>query len=168
LRSPTLAATCAGIIFGRPVVAHVLRGGLLGDIRVLSEAPLGKARLCLFRRAVDRFVAVSRETRQELLDAGIPARKIVLIPYGVDTGRFRPANGDERGALRTHLDLQGRNVVLVVARLVPEKRFDRLLAAWPFVKAGVPAAVLVIVGDGPERTKLQRQATGMDGVRFVG
>ena len=168
LRSPTLAAVGAGLLTGRPVVAHVLRGGLLGDIRVLSAAPFGKARLWLFRHAVDRFVAVSRETQHELLSVGVPQRKIALMEYGVDTQRFRPASAPNRCALRQQLALEGSKVVLVVARLVAEKRFDVLLDAWPLVKAGVPSALLVIVGDGPERARLQRQAMNLESVRFAG
>jgi glycosyltransferase involved in cell wall biosynthesis/O-antigen/teichoic acid export membrane protein len=168
LRSPTLAAVCAGLLLGRPVVAHVLRGGLLGDVRVLRSATLGRPRLWLFRAAVSRFVAVSRETQRELLDAGIPDHKIVLISYGVDTHRFRPLPDEERRLLRRRLGFEGRAVVLVVARLVPEKRFDQLLEAWPRVHTCVSNAMLVVAGDGPEREHLEHMASQMPDVHFVG
>jgi glycosyltransferase involved in cell wall biosynthesis/O-antigen/teichoic acid export membrane protein len=168
LRSPTLTAVCIKMLLGRPVVAHLLRGGSLGDLRVLTAAPFGRVRWWLFRCAVDRFVAVSRETEHELRAMGVPDRKIAFVPYGVDTRRFRPATYEERRALRERLHLEGRRVVLVVARLVPEKRFDCLLAAWPLVVARVPEALLVLVGDGPERQRLECLAQQLDGVRFTG
>jgi glycosyltransferase involved in cell wall biosynthesis/O-antigen/teichoic acid export membrane protein len=168
LRSPTFGAVCAGFILRRPVVAHVLRGGLLGDIRVLRAAPFGNARLCLFAIAVNRFVAVSSETQRELREMGVPDERIALIAYGVDTRRFRPASPVERGCLRRQLDFEQHQVVVVVARLVPEKGFDRLLAAWPTVKADVPSALLVVVGDGPQREALAQQAGCLEGVRFTG
>ncbi|MBV9898111.1 MAG: oligosaccharide flippase family protein [Chloroflexi bacterium] len=168
LRSPTLAAVCAKFLLHRPVVAHVLRGGLLGDAAVLRSMPLGNARLWLFRHSVDRFVAISGETRRELLELGVPNGRIVLIPYGVDTNRFRPATAAQRTYLRRQLEFRERKVVLVVARLVPEKGFDRLIAAWPGVKAVVPAAILAIVGDGCSRTALERQAACLPDVRFIG
>jgi glycosyltransferase involved in cell wall biosynthesis/O-antigen/teichoic acid export membrane protein len=168
LRSPTLTAILAKFALGRPVVAHVLRGGLLGDVGVLRSAPLGRLRLWLFKHAVDQFIAVSDETRRELLAVGIPASRIALVSYGVDARRFHPAAPTLRAGLRQRLDLEASRVVVVVARLVPEKGFDRLLAAWPAVKAVVPSAVLLIVGDGCERAALTRQAEQMSGVRFLG
>jgi glycosyltransferase involved in cell wall biosynthesis len=168
LRSPTLAAVCAGWLLGRPVVAHVLRGGLLGDVAVLRAARFGTSRMWLFRRGVDRFIAVSRETRQELLAAGVPDQKIAIVPYGVDTERFRPLDTEERASLRVQLAFAGRRVELVAARLVPEKRFDQLLLAWSTVKASIPDALLVILGDGPERGNLESMARGLCDVRFVG
>jgi glycosyltransferase involved in cell wall biosynthesis len=168
LRSPTLAAIVAKYVVRRPVVAHVLRGGLLGDLAVLRSAPLGELRLRLFKHAVDQFIAVSDETRRELLAVGIPEKRVTLVSYGVDTTRFCPAAPAQRARLRQQLDLEGWRVVLVVARLVPEKGFDRLLAAWPGIKADVPSALLVIVGDGCEREALTHQAECLSGVRFLG
>jgi glycosyltransferase involved in cell wall biosynthesis/O-antigen/teichoic acid export membrane protein len=168
LRSPTLTAVLAKFVLRRPVVAHVLRGGLLGDVAVLRRAPLGKLRLRLFKHTVDQFIAVSDETRRELLSVGIPEERITLVSFGVDTNRFRPAAPALRASLRKQLDLESRKVVLVVARLVPEKGLDRLLAAWPTVNASVLSALLVIVGDGSERAALARQAERLSNVRFVG
>lgn len=48
--------------------------------------------------------------------------------------------------------------VLAVGRCVAQKGFDRLLQAWPAVRAQRPGARLVIVGDGPLRAALQAQA----------
>jgi glycosyltransferase involved in cell wall biosynthesis len=137
-------------------------------VAVLQGAPLGRLRLRLFRHAVDQFIAVSDETRRELLAAGIPADRITLVSYGVDTHRFHPAAPAERDCLRRRLDLEDSRVVVVVARLVPEKGIDRLLVAWPAVKAAVPSAELVIVGDGCAQAALIRQAEHLTGVRFLG
>src|SRR6266540_5380488 len=45
LLSPTTAAVLAKMVLGRPVVAQVIRGGLLGDVAVLRKKELGYQRL---------------------------------------------------------------------------------------------------------------------------
>jgi glycosyltransferase involved in cell wall biosynthesis/O-antigen/teichoic acid export membrane protein len=168
LRSPTLTAVVAKLVLRRPVVAHVLRGGLLGDIPVLKAVPLGGVRLWLFKQLVDTFVAISEETRRELLGAGIPEERITSVAYGVDVDRFRPAPPAERERCRKELCLENWRVVLVVARLEPEKGLDTLLAAWPCVKSAEPRALLVIAGDGSQRAALTNQAATLHDVRFLG
>jgi glycosyltransferase involved in cell wall biosynthesis len=158
----------AKLVLHRPVVAHVLRGGLLGDVPVLQTLPMGRLRLWLFKQVVDTFVAISQETRLELLGAGIPEKQITQVPYGVDVNRFRPAQPVERERCRTQLGLEDWRIVLVVARLEPEKGLDVLLDAWPRVKAAVSRALLVIAGDGSQRARLTSQAASLPDVRFVG
>lgn len=61
-------------------------------------------------------------------------------------------------------ELDGRPVVVAVGRLKPAKGFVPLLRAFSLVHARVSDAVLVIVGDGPEREKLERVASAL-GIR---
>ncbi|HEV2225617.1 MAG TPA: glycosyltransferase family 4 protein [Nitrososphaerales archaeon] len=64
-----------------------------------------------------------------------------------------------------------RKSVLFVGRLVKRKGLDDLLKAFAIAKAAVPEATLVIVGDGPEREDLVRQAKDLgiaDSVHFKG
>lgn len=168
LRSPTMTAVIAKLVLRRPVVAHVLRSGLLGDIPVLESLPMGRLRLWLFKHLVDTFVAISHETRLELLNAGIPETRITSVAYGVDVNRFRPLLHADRERYRNELGFAGRRVALVVARLEPEKSIDTLLTAWPLVKVAVPHALLVIAGDGSRRQMLASQAAALADVRFTG
>jgi glycosyltransferase involved in cell wall biosynthesis len=168
LRSPTLTAVVAKLVLRRPVVAHVLRGGLLGDVPVLKAAPMGGMRMWLFKQLVDTFVAISQETRLELLAAGIPEERITSVAYGVDVDRFRPLPPAQRERCRKELGLEDWRVVLVVARLEPEKGLDTLLHAWPRVKEAVPRALLVIAGDGSQRAVLTNHAASLPEVRFLG
>ena len=64
-----------------------------------------------------------------------------------------------------HLGLRGRKVVLFVGRLIPAKNLERLLAAFASVDE---RAVLVLVGDGVERAKLEKQAAGSSRIHFLG
>jgi phosphatidylinositol alpha-1,6-mannosyltransferase len=85
------------------------------------------------------------------------------IPYGVDVERFRPLTAQVRSAFRYRLgERHGFDpddpLILAVGRLVYKKGFNHLIAALLAVRARVPAARLLIAGEGPLRESLARQA----------
>ncbi|MEJ5915440.1 glycosyltransferase family 4 protein [Pseudokineococcus sp. 1T1Z-3] len=83
------------------------------------------------------------------------ARLRRLVP-GVDADVFSPAaDGD---AVRAAHGLTGRPVVVCVSRVVARKGQDTLVRAWPAVRARVPGAALLVVGDGPGRRRVERLA----------
>ncbi|MEV2266213.1 glycosyltransferase family 4 protein [Nonomuraea africana] len=101
------------------------------------------------------------------LAALIPPGKLVRLAPGVDTDVFSPSV--DAAHLRHALGLGDRPVVVCVSRLVPRKGQDRLIRAWPLVLRAVPSAVLLVVGGGPYRRRLERMAAGLgDAVRFTG
>lgn len=111
-------------------------------------------------------VAASAFAARRLAEGyGVARERIALIPNGVDLDRFRPGPPDPR--LAEALGLAGRRVILAATRLVPRKGVDRLIAALPRVVARAPDAVLVVVGDGPQRADLETMARGLP-VRFLG
>jgi glycosyltransferase involved in cell wall biosynthesis len=166
LLSPTTAAVLGKLLLRRPVIAKAVRGGWLGDVEVLRAARLGRFRLWLYARLVDRFVTISDEIDRELVAAGVPRERIVRIANGVDIDRFHPLEAAQRANLRHELGLGGRPTVLFVGRLAAEKGLDDLLQAWPTVMRAQPDAVLLLAGDGPERARLE--ARGLPGIRFLG
>jgi glycosyltransferase involved in cell wall biosynthesis len=94
-----------------------------------------------------------------------PAEKLIKIPYGLDeVERHRlcqnPYQPDRRsvtpGTVSTPL-------VGTVAGLYPAKGLDYLVGAMADIRKEIPTARLVIVGDGPERKRLEAliQATGL-------
>ena len=87
-----------------------------------------------------------------------PAHKIHVISVGVDTSHFDPAR------YMRLLDLP-MLCVGTVARLVPEKGIDRFLELTWAISQHLPIHVL-IVGDGPERMRLEAQAHELH--EFVG
>jgi glycosyltransferase involved in cell wall biosynthesis len=92
---------------------------------------------------------------------------VTHVPKGVDATLFTPDGVDRRRAL----GLDGKLVVLAVGRLVPIKNTALLVDAMVLVRERVPAAHLVIAGDGPEREALERQVdrAGLaDAVTFLG
>lgn len=64
-----------------------------------------------------------------------------------------------------------RPIVVMLGRMVRAEGYkghDALIAAWPRVLASVPAAELVIVGDGDDRRRLEAKASPWQSVRFTG
>jgi phosphatidylinositol alpha-1,6-mannosyltransferase len=102
------------------------------------------------------------------LSADAAARMVRLSPT-VDASRFGGAGGSE--VRRRHAIDPGAPVVVCVARLVRRKGQDTLLRIWPEVLERFPDAVLMLVGDGPDRARLERMADRRRlgaAVRFVG
>jgi glycosyltransferase involved in cell wall biosynthesis len=94
-------------------------------------------------------------------------RSIHRVPKGVDADAFRPDGPSERAAL----GLEGRRVVITVARLVPIKNVQLLVEAVALVRHRVRDAHLLIVGDGPERERVRARAIALgisDAVTLVG
>jgi glycosyltransferase involved in cell wall biosynthesis len=102
-----------------------------------------------------RIVAVSefsaRQIRARALSA---AGKIRVNPTGVETDFFHPpeSKAEARDAIGVALD---EPVALSVGRLAGVKQFDRLITAFAVACARGLRARLIIVGDGPERTRLE-------------
>jgi len=141
-------------LLGLPCLVTVLGTGDWGDLSRLARKPLGALRARLLCRW-GWFAALSAEAREELLARGVPGERIFTLPNGVDLRVHRPATAEDRARLREQLGLApDRFVGVFVGRLHPVKDVDTLLKA----AAIVPELELVIVGDGPERTRLEAAA----------
>lgn len=167
LLSPTTTAVAAKRLYGYPVVAKVMRGGLLGDLAKLKGRALGRKRIALFREQVDAFITISREIDAELAAVGIAPERRRFIPNGVDVDRFAPVAANTKAALRERLRLPpSAPVAIFTGRLAHEKRVDLLVKTWPAVRAALPNATLVVAGEGPQAAALK--ALAGPGVLFVG
>ncbi len=108
-------------------------------------------------RRFDRIVAVSEPIREEMIEAGIGASRIALIPNGIDLQRFSPRPAD--AGLRRSLGIpEGRCVVAMIASLTPEKGHASALEALARLIVRRADVHLLCVGDGPLRADLAGQA----------
>jgi len=116
----------------------------------------------------DRILAGSAFTAGLVRDLGVEPGRVAVTRYGTDPTRFSPRDAT---GLRERLGLGGRPVLLTIARLVERKGIHAVLAALPSVRRAVPSVAYVVVGDGPERERLESEArtNGVaDSVQFVG
>jgi len=149
-----------------PVVIHTPHGHAFHDYlsRAGSGALVHVERLTA--RWTDRIVCLTDAEREDHLRYRIgPPEKFEVIHSGVDLARFRAPRHDP-DATRRALGLDGTGPLIgCVARLVPVKGVQHLLEAMPAVRAAVPGATVVFVGDGPLRAAMEQAAAarGLDG-----
>ena len=123
----------------------------------------------LLMRHTDAVVALSERHAKYLEDVeGIDPRKIVVIENGIDVAAYRSIDCEAVGKLRSQLGIgPNERVVTMVAALRPEKAHGALLAAAGEVARRRPGlrARFLVVGDGPERSRIeaQRSERGLEG-----
>ena len=122
-------------------------------------------------KKTDRVTAVSRFVKDALIkNEGLPADRIDVVYNGIAPG-IEPSE-EARNAAREQLSIvDDRPVVMQVARFHPVKDHATALRAWSIVQAQMPTALLVLVGDGPERGNLEaltEQLGLQDAVQFTG
>jgi glycosyltransferase involved in cell wall biosynthesis len=109
--------------------------------------------------AVDRVVVGSEFARRQLAgELGSRVDHVAVVPYGVDA-RFAPR--PRRADLAARHGLEGKPVALFLGGLKRRKNLSLLLDAWARLAADLPAARLVIAGDGPLRATLARRARAL-------
>ena len=99
-------------------------------------------------RLIDRAVAVSEETRQNLIRyLSIPANKIQVIPNGVEAPQVPP--DDDLAELRREFGAgPGDLLVVVIARLEAQKAIHRMIDAARIVHERLPHVRFLVVGGG--------------------
>lgn len=141
---------------------HTLYGEFVKQYKALR--PLSALLWWLMREYHNRAdvnLTVSRIMQQDLSLRGF--RRVELWPPAVDSELFHP--GRRNAAMRARLSggQPERPLLLTVSRLAPEKNVGFLAD----VLRQLPGVNLAIVGDGPDRSALERRFTGLD-ARFIG
>jgi glycosyltransferase involved in cell wall biosynthesis len=103
---------------------------------------------------MDHVAAVSDDLRRHLGDLKVPASKCSLIENAIDTAQYLRRRTPAAARAALGLD-PARMVVGAVGRLSPEKGFDTLIRAADRLLRGGADFDLLIVGEGPEKPRLQ-------------
>jgi glycosyltransferase involved in cell wall biosynthesis len=116
-----------------------------------------------------RFVVNNLATRDYCAEHGLPAEKFTLINNGVESAR---ASDVSRAELLQQLNCPpDAKLIGVVGRLWPEKRVKDLIWAADLLRVLHDNLRLLVIGDGPERSTLERfarLASDLDHIRFLG
>ncbi|MFA4880106.1 MAG: glycosyltransferase family 4 protein [Candidatus Doudnabacteria bacterium] len=105
-----------------------------------------------YERYVNIFICPSKFMRQKLTAWGLPQAKLVTLPYFIKEEYITP--------------LEEKDYILFFGRLSPEKGLDLLIS----VMRKLPEIKLKIVGEGPEKEKLEDyvQKNHISNVQFLG
>ncbi len=119
--------------------------------------------------AAARIFVVSQVDRDDLIERGVPAARIVLNPNGVDVERFAKGGGD---AVRTEWGIDGSEFVIgFLGTFGPWHGAPLLARAFGDLARNLPTARLLLIGHGPEVEATQRELAEQgvaDRATFVG
>ncbi|MSR76734.1 MAG: glycosyltransferase family 1 protein [Candidatus Omnitrophica bacterium] len=120
----------------------------------LSRTDIGLLKIVLKR--AKRVFSVSHYTRDLVLKFIPKLQNVEFVPNGIDAEKFSPKVS---GTLefKKKFGLEGKKVLLTVARLFPRKGHDQVIDALPAILARVPTAHYLIVGEGPEKENLRQK-----------
>ena len=139
-----LPCAAARTVTGAPFVttfhtSHFLR---------LAQRAAWRPILSWIVRAGDRNLAASQELAS-VAESLAPGVHVEALPNGVDTNRFR--------RMEPTLPKTSRRRIIVPRRLFPKNGVEYLVRAMPYIVARVDVEA-VLIGDGPERAKLEALA----------
>jgi glycosyltransferase involved in cell wall biosynthesis len=155
-----------------------LCGARLADVPVTiftghhsAETPLHNRKLLTFVDGLSgRFfsrhtIAPSSQMKEIFVrDLKLPASKIAVVHHGFDLEKWR-AEAKKGGSIKTELGIENKKVFGAVGRLFWVKGFEALVAAFTNVAMDRDDLVLLIVGEGTQRNRLEARIreSGMEG-----
>lgn len=117
-----------------------------------------------FYEHCEHVISPSINAREELVNHGIPAEKVSILPNPLPT---------EKKTTLVHLDIatQTPNIIFSIGRLSKEKSFDVCIETIHLVSKKIFDVCFVVVGDGPERENLEELSKKLgieNNIRFLG
>ncbi|MDE2261189.1 MAG: glycosyltransferase [Gammaproteobacteria bacterium] len=161
----TLAARIAARLVGARTLLHVHDlndpGAALGALQRLVAQP------------TDAALCVSQAVRELTMNRyHVRPERVRVARNGIPLDMLRSAGAGARGRVRSELGIEaGRPVLAIIGRMHPVKGHRALLAMLPAVVRSCPRALLLVIGDGPERTPCEALARSLgisQHVRFLG
>lgn len=149
---------------GTPLVATLHTSHFL----IRARRPAWRPILRELVRAPDRVLAASAEIRDVAMELS-PGTRVEALVNGVDTTLFRPL--DRRPSAADPSSPAGAGRIVVPRRLFPKNGVDVFVEAFPRIVTGRPGVQAFIVGDGPERSRLEARARSLgvgEALHFLG
>jgi glycosyltransferase involved in cell wall biosynthesis len=121
----------------------------------------------------DEVIAVSEHTADHMIEVeGAPRDKVHVVMNGIDFERVRLSNPEAPSEVRRSLGAEGAHLLLIMARLHPEKGHHYLFEALPEIRRRASKPVrLAVAGVGPFEAAYREEVRALgceDIVTFVG
>jgi len=155
---------------GKPIV---MKFGGSGVIPLMRRSRTGRLELEWLRQWAARLMVLNEGMMEEGVADGFPRQQLTWMPNPVDVSEFRLAQPGEASAWRKQHGIPLHACVTIyVGRLSSEKGLPGLIRGFSQTARRSPDAMLLLVGDGPQRAELEALAAqlqlGPDRIRFVG
>ena len=119
-----------------------------------AKLPIFRSAIAKIARDVDSLTYLGEFTKNAMLPVIADASKLVKIAPGIDVNHFSPSVIDKD--LVEKYRLENRRVIVSVGRLVHRKGQDKLIEAMPAILKRYPDTVLLLVGQGPIKSMLDK------------
>ena len=151
LRDGHVCQDCVGKVIPWPGVLHQCYRHSLSGSTVVATMLVVHRLLRTWERIVDAYIARTSFSRNKLIEGGLPADKISIIPsFAQDSGGSSDGSG---------------RFAFFAGRLSSEKGIATLLSAWDRLNSS--SISLKVAGDGPLRDQVTRRA-GLGGIEYLG
>jgi PEP-CTERM/exosortase A-associated glycosyltransferase len=111
-------------------------------------------------RRADSITTICEGLRGDILARGIAADKITVIPNAVDIEQFSGV-GQADTELRQRLGLQDAFILGFLGSFYAYEGLDLLVGALPAILQRLPNAKVVLIGGGPEESRLKQQVSSL-------
>lgn len=175
-RSVDVVFFAYGVVGFGDIYGEVAKAGIpyVVGIHGLNASDFASAESVAYRRRkwglpkASRVICCTKwlaELARPLLD-----RDADVVHYGIDPRIDDLATPDKVERIRTELELDGKQVLLFLGRLVPRKNLDAILRVFPRLAERFENLVLLVVGSGksePELRALAQEGGAFDKITWV-
>ena len=148
------------LILGQPRVAFHTHGfNMERGFRTWTDRLMQLIRIPLYR-ASDHVLCYSDEGRDFVIKY-LPAGKVTTVENTIDTTNMRALRGQQ-----PREEPRGSPRLLSIGRLTADKDFPRLVRVFRSLVKDLPDAKLVIIGEGPERARIEQAASDLLNTRI--
>lgn len=170
LFEPSVIGLAAGVVARTPLRVMTRH---YSDYHTRIDRPWHVRLDQLCTRLSHGVIAVSRHTAEHMIQTeGAPPHKIQVVLNGIDFDRIRPRDPAARDRLREEFGGAAAHLLLIAARIHPEKGYDHLLAALPQIQSrSSRPCVLLVAGTGPLENHYREMTRSLgveQSVRFLG
>ena len=151
MRDDNVCEDCIGKLVPWPAIRHACYRESRAGTAVVAAMLAAHRLLGTWEKTVDAYIARTQFSRNKLIEGGLPAEKIAIVPsFAPDPGKTSGGDGD---------------FALFAGRLSVEKGITTLLTAWNRLHRS--RLRLKVAGDGPLAPEVVRQA-GRSRVEYLG